>query len=66
MTVTPAYGRDYKSKKEVLEAWNANKDFQIADMFHGGTYVNKQDVKPGETISFRYSRLTKQFILKVT
>ena len=30
ITLTPAYGRDYKSKAAVLEDWNAGKDFIIA------------------------------------
>lgn len=29
MTVTPAYGRDYKTKGEVLKAWSDGKDFII-------------------------------------
>jgi hypothetical protein len=43
MNLTPAYGKDYKSQKEVLEAFNAGKDFLIADISspHNGRYVNK-------------------------
>lgn len=42
--VTPAYGRDYKTKKEVLAAWNANLDFVIRDIRHSG-YINREDVE---------------------
>lgn len=27
ITLTPAYGRDYKSKAAVLDDWEDNKDF---------------------------------------
>ena len=29
LTLVPAYGRDYKSKKAVLADWEANIDFLI-------------------------------------
>ena len=28
LTVRNAYGRDFKSKREILEHYNSNKDFQ--------------------------------------
>jgi hypothetical protein len=60
ITLVPAYGRDYKSKKAVLEDWNNNKDFQIADLFSGedGRYANKQDL-PDYTVNIRYKNLTQ-------
>jgi hypothetical protein len=60
MTVVPAYGRDYKSIKDVRAAWDAGKDFQITDLFSGndGRYVNKAD-SGGMTIMARYSKLRK-------
>lgn len=69
MTLTPAYGRDYKTKKEVLTDWNADKDFQIADMFHGsGSYTNRADLvamKHSGFIIIRYARLTKLVSIKL-
>lgn len=62
MTLTPAYGRDYKSKKEVIAAWEAGKDFIVADMFGGncGRCVNKDDAASvRETIYIRYKNLTQ-------
>jgi hypothetical protein len=58
-TLTPAYGRDYKSAKEVKAAWDAGKDFVIADISHpdNGRYVNKPQV-PGQRFNVRYKRLT--------
>lgn len=44
--VVPAYGRDYKSKKELLADWNAGKDFRICDISSAsdGAYVNKEEL----------------------
>ena len=46
MTVTPAYGRDYKSAKAAKADWNEGKDFMIADVMHPdcGRYVNKPQI----------------------
>jgi len=46
MTLTPAYGRDYKSKKAVLADWEAGKDFIIADIMSkwDGKPANKSDL----------------------
>lgn len=68
MTLTPAYGRDYKSKAEVLADFNANKDFVIADIFHpnSGAYANKADLQGNErTINIRYKRLTQIVVIKL-
>lgn len=70
LTLTPAYGRDYKSKKAVIEDWNSGKDFVIANMFHpdDGRYCNKEDiVKDGKenSVSIRYKRLTQICVIPV-
>lgn len=69
MTLTPAYGRDYKSKKEVTEAFQANADFIIADVVHpdSGRYVNRpQLIEAGErSVNIRYKRLTQVAVVKV-
>jgi len=63
MTLTPAYGRDYKSKKAALADWNANKDFVINDISspHNGRNVNKADAeRAGLThLMIRYNKLTQ-------
>lgn len=62
MTLKPAYGRDYKSKAEVLKDWNANKDFRIASVERGGTYINKEDASKlvnSPKIFIRYNRSQK-------
>lgn len=56
-TLTPAYGRDYKSKAEVIAAFEAGKDFEYYHPFAGGSYVSKADFAPGARIALRYKRL---------
>ena len=57
--VSPAYGRDYKNKKDVVQDWNDNKDFinDIRIPTGGGTYINKDDLQPGDNVELRYNRL---------
>ena len=69
MTLVPAYGRDYKSKKALLEDFNNDRDFVIADMSRSGTYTNKSDlVKSGYagTVTVRYGNLRKVTTVKVS
>lgn len=60
-TLTPAYGRDYKSKKEVEADWNAEKDFLLQPE---NAYVNKQQFSSGVKVCIRYSRITKVTVVK--
>lgn len=64
MTLGAAYGRQYKTAKEIKEDWDNNKDFVILDVFHGGgTYVNKADA-PAGIHTVRYARNTKVAAVK--
>jgi len=67
MTLTPAYGRDYKSKAEVTAAWDSGKDFQIASVGpYMGAYVTKRELAGKEKeVSIRYARLSKVVIIPV-
>ena len=67
LTLVPSYGRDYKSGKEVQEAWDAGKDFQINQFMSpdDGRYINKQDAKPGTTLNIRYKKNTQVKVIKV-
>ena len=59
VTVMPAYGRDYKNKKDALADWNAGKDFYAQGVEHSG-YVSKVEAEAlGLTIMIRYNRLTR-------
>jgi len=44
-SLRPAYGRDYRSKREVQDAWDSYCDFIINDAFHpyAGKKINKTD-----------------------
>ena len=72
MTLTPAYGRDYKSAKAVLQDWNDGKDFIVADMFSpfDGKSINKQDAEREEWKGFgvmiRYKNLTRITAIKLS
>lgn len=63
-TLVPAYGRDYKSAKALLEDFNNNKDFRIEP---AGRYINKEDiVREGiKSINARYSNLRKVTVIKL-
>jgi hypothetical protein len=66
LTLTPAYGRDYKSKKAVIEAWNAGKDFEIANPGFP-SYINREDADNDPamyTVSIRYKGLTRSIIAR--
>lgn len=63
LTLTPAYGRDYKSKDAVLADWYADKDFIESS---SGKYINQEDVSrysPNAVIRIRYSKLRKVVIV---
>ena len=66
ITLTPAYGRDYTSKKAVLADWNAGKDFVISTYGpDDGRYINKEDAPKGATLNIRYKRMTQICVIKV-
>ncbi len=69
VTLTPSYGRDYKSKKEVQADWDAGKDFTINSFGHpdDGRQINKQDAErePGVTYNIRYKRNTQVHVIKI-
>jgi hypothetical protein len=68
MTLTPAYGRDYKSGKAAKEDFLAGKDFVVADLVHrySGGYCNFEDLrKDGETsVNIRYKKLTQIVVVR--
>jgi hypothetical protein len=66
MTLTPAYGRDYKNKKSVLADWHDNKDFIVADVFSkwSDKPANKESLVNEPSILIRYARLTKVLVVR--
>ena len=68
LILTPAYGRDYRSVKELKTDWDADKDFVVANLFHGnGTYTNRADLlREGvRSVQIRYAKLRKVTVLQV-
>jgi hypothetical protein len=72
LTLTPRYGRDYKSKAEALKAWTDGADFTVADMFnrwHGAatSIRDSADLKAEGTTSvhIRYRKLTMICVVKL-
>lgn len=70
LTLTPAYGRDYKSQQAVRDDWYADKDFRISDVSSewNGSVINREDAASNyiSEVSIRYNKLTKVCIIKAT
>ena len=55
LTVTPAYGRDYRSARAAKDDWDNDLDF-IAQP--EGMYINKSQAdKLGLTVTIRYAKM---------
>ena len=69
MTLVPAYGRDFNSKKEVLAAWNGGKDFIIADVTNpwSGKPINLADARQAGvgSVTIRYKALRQCVVVRV-
>ena len=63
MTLTPAYGRDYKSKAAVLTDFNNNQDFILQP---DEKPINKEQIPQGTLLQFRYGKLRKTFAIFFT
>ena len=66
-TLTPAYGRDYRSAKDVKSAFNEGVDFNFLCFGHrdNGRYVNLTQLKLGTRVTLRYKRLTCATVVQV-
>ena len=67
LTVRGAYSTDFKNKKEILEHYNSNKDFQNLNPFINGAYVSKENAKKYKVafLNVRYNNLTKIAVINV-
>lgn len=54
--LSPAYGKDYKTAKEVEADFRNGKDFVLCNMGPGGRYCSIRDFEPGTSIELRYNR----------
>lgn len=59
LTLTPAYGRDYRSQTAVASDFLAGKDF----IHPSGSYCSIRDFAPNVQVSLRYSRLSKVHVI---
>ena len=62
--LTPAYGRDYKKKADVIADFNANKDFE-GGYDIGFKLINKEQIAKGTTVLLRYKGNTQVASVKL-
>jgi len=62
--LSPAYGRDYRSGKEVKAAFDAHKDF-MGDYQVGFSLINKPQIPVGATVLLRYKGMRSVVAHKV-
>lgn len=68
LVVSPAYGRDYTRKADVVADWERGKDFvnETQHLTGGGTYINQADCRGNcDTVQIRYKNKTKFVIVTV-
>ena len=67
LTVKGVYS-DFKNKKEILEHYNSNKDFQNLNPLVSGAYVSKENVKKYKVafLNVRYNNLMKIAVIDVS
>ena len=61
--LTPAYGAVYTTKRQVVDAWAGNKDFQDAKT---GRYLNRTDAThylPGDFFQIRYGKNQEKVVI---
>ena len=63
VSAIPAYGRDYKSQKEVRADWDKGMDFLIQDIMEHG-YINKDDKPDTVVLNIRYKNQTLVCVIK--
>ena len=68
LTVRGAYSTDFKSKKEILEHYNSNKDFQNLNPLVSGAYVSKENAKKYKVafLNVRYKNLMNIAVIDVS
>jgi hypothetical protein len=68
-TVTPAYGRDYRSKAQAIAAWEAGEDFILQDMMSpwDGKPIDIESAREAgyHTINIRYRKLRSVAVYKM-
>lgn len=68
VTVTPAYGADYKKRADAVKAWNEGKDFILQDCtspWYGKPCSCRNFKEKGTVINIRYRQLREIAVVKV-
>jgi len=69
LTVSPAYGRDYRSAKDAMADWKAGKDFKAESMkVHGSLSARDTEALKADgftDIMIRYSNLRRGTLFKI-
>ena len=67
LVLSPAYGRDYKSAKEVKADLLSEKDFRIESIGpNAGRYCSLRDFPVGQVLNVRYRGLRQVLVVTVT
>lgn len=76
LTLIPAYNRDYTNQDDLLADWDNNLDFILYTHKGNKVYFNKIDfvnlyqehdvLKAAKYIEFRYDKLRKVKVIKIT
>lgn len=56
VSVSPAYGRNYKTQQEAKQAFQAGKDFRVHTMFAAGTYCSIRSFPKGTFVEIRFGK----------
>lgn len=62
MTLTPAYGRTYKTQADVLRDFNNNLDFLCHTPECHGRAINKEQIGVGIHVQFRYGKQNEKVL----
>ena len=67
IVLSPAYGRDYKSAKEVKADLIKGRDFRIESVSpNAGRYCSLRDFHVGQVLNVRYRGLRQVLVITVT
>ena len=66
ITLTPAYGRDFKNGRDAEADFRAGKDWVVYDVMHpyAGKYCSIRDLA-GETVKLRFKRHASFKVIKL-
>jgi len=65
ISISPAYGRDYKNKAAAVADFLAGKDFMIEDISMPRLPCGISDFKPGVTVQIRFNKMRNVAIVAV-